>query len=121
MLQIINDLPPYVIGIHGFSDVTETEYRDALVPLVDDLLKRNKKINFILVLESDIKNFTFGSWLINIRIGLNYFWKWNRIAVVTDQKGLFVYSDIFKVFIHGTFKKFPLDDLDKAFKWIAER
>ena len=43
MLQIINDLPPYVIGIHGFSDVTETEYRDALVPLVDDLLKRNKK------------------------------------------------------------------------------
>ena len=48
MLQIINDLPPHVIGIHGFSDVTETEYRDALVPLIDDLLKRNKKDQFYI-------------------------------------------------------------------------
>jgi hypothetical protein len=121
MLQVINDLPPHVIGIHGFSDVTETEYRDSLVPLIDDLLKRNKKINFILILESDIKNFTFDSWLINVNIGFNYFWDWNKIAVVTDQGGLFIYSDIFKIFIPGKFRKFALNELDKAFKWVAER
>ena len=33
MLQLINDLPPHVAGIHAFADVTETEYEEALIPI----------------------------------------------------------------------------------------
>jgi len=121
MLQLINDLPPHVVGIHAFSDVTETEYESELVPLLGDLLKRSRKISFILVLETDIKDFASGAWCGSVKIGLKYFFKWNKVAVVTDQKGVYGYSDLFRYILPGKFKKFPLDQLDKAIRWVAEK
>jgi len=121
MLQLINDLPSHVIGIHAFGDVTETEYEGVLIPLLEDLLKRSRKINFILVLETDIKNFESGAWCGNVRIGFKYFFKWSKVAIVTDQKSIRGYSDLFKFIIPGKFKNFPLDELDKAIRWTSGR
>jgi hypothetical protein len=119
MLQTINDLPPHVAGTHAFADVTEKEYESVLTPMLAGQLETNKKINFILVLETDIKNFASGAWCGNIKIGLKYFFKWKRVAIVTDQKGVLGYSDLFKYIIPGKFKKFPLDQLDTAIRWVS--
>ena len=121
MLQLINDFPPHVAGVHAFAEVTETEYENALIPLLDDLLKKNRTINFILVLETDIKDFEPGMWCGNVKIGLKYFFKWNKVAVVTDQKSVPGYSDLFKYIIPGKFKNFPLDQIDKAIRWVSEK
>jgi hypothetical protein len=119
MLHLINDLPPHVSGLHAFADVTETQYEYALIPVIDNLLKKNRKINFVLVLETDIKNFTSGAWCGNIKIGFKYFFKWGRVALVTDQKGVMGYSDLFKYIIPGKFRFFPIDQLDKAIRWVS--
>ena len=121
MLQLINDLPPHVVGIHAFAEVAEAEYENTLIPLLDDLLKRNKKLNFVLVVETDIKNFASGAWCGNVKIGFKYFFKWHKVAIVTDQKRILGYSDLFKYLIPGKFKKFPLDKLDTALIWVAEK
>jgi hypothetical protein len=121
MLQLINDLPPQVAGIHAFADVTETEYANALTLLLDDLLKKSRKINFILVLETDIKNFAPGMWCGNVKIGLKYFFRWNKVAMVSDQKDLQGFSDLFRYIIPGKFRSFPLDQLDQAFRWISKK
>jgi hypothetical protein len=120
MLQSIN-LPAHVVGIHAFDKVSETEYENKLIPLFNSLIKRNTKINFILVLETKIKNFAPGMWCGNIKLGLKYFFKWRKVVVVTDQKGMLGYSDLFKYFIPGKFKSFPLDQLDKAIRWVDEK
>lgn len=119
MLQPIYDLPPYVAGLHAFAEVTEKEYENALSGIIDELLKKNNKINFVLVLETDIKNFVGGAWGGNIKIGFKYFFKWSRVAIVTDQKGVMGYSDLFKYIIPGKFRFFPLDQLDKAIRWVS--
>jgi len=121
MLQQINDLPPHVVGIHAFAEVTAMEYENVLVPLFEGLVKSNRKINFVLVVETDIKDFTPGAWCGSIKVGLKYFFKWNKVAVVTDQKRILGYSDLFKYVIPGKFKKFPLDQLDTALIWVAEK
>jgi hypothetical protein len=121
MLQLINDLPPHIAGIHAFADVTETEYANALIPLLDDLLKKSRKINFILVLETDIKDFAPGMWCGNVKIGLKYFFRWNKVAMVSDQKDLQGFSDLFRYIIPGKFKSFPLDQIDKAVRWVSKK
>lgn len=119
MLQLINDLPSHVVGIHAFADVTEKEYVNTLIPLLDNLVKKSRKINFILVLETDITNFAPGKWCGNVKIGLKYFFKWNKLAIVTDQSGACGYSDLFKYLIPGKFKSFPLDQIEKAVRWVS--
>ncbi|ASU34459.1 SpoIIAA family protein [Mucilaginibacter xinganensis] len=119
MLKPIYDLPPHVAGLHAFDEVSETEYEDALIQIIDNLLIKNSKVNFVLVLETDIKNFASGAWCGNIKIGFRYFFKWGRVALVTDQKSVLGYSDLFKYIIPGKFRYFPLACLDQAVRWIS--
>jgi len=119
MLRLIPDLPPHVAGLHAFSEVSETEYEDALIRIISEQLSRNHKINFVLILETNIKNFVSGAWCGNTKIGLKYFFDWGRVALVTDQKGILGYSDLFKYIIPGKFKYFPLDDLADGIKWAS--
>src|SRR6185312_2020650 len=117
MLKPIPDLPSHVAGLYAFGEVSETEYEDALIPVMDELLSRNNKINFVLILETNIKNFVSGAWCGNVKIGFKYFFNWGRVALVTDQKGLLGYSDMFKYILPGRFRYFPLDQLAEAIKW----
>ena len=121
MLQFIKGLPPHVVGIHAIGEVTKEDVERVLMPKIEDLVKRQGEINYLLVLETNIQNFTAGAmWVNDVKVGLKNFTKWNKIAVVSDQKVVEWFSDIFRFFIPGKSKGFPLSELDDAVKWIAE-
>jgi len=119
MLQFINDLEPHVVGIHAIGEVTKQDMETVLLPRIDDLVKRQGEINYLLVLETDVKNFTAGAWWDDLKLGLKNFTKWNKIAVVSDQKGVEWFTDAFRFFIPGKSKGFSLDELDEAIKWVT--
>jgi hypothetical protein len=121
MLKHLNYLPKHVLGLHAVGDVTNDDYERALEPLLDEHIKENGKINYLLVLEADIKKFDAGAWCGNISIGIKYFTKWNKLAVVTDQQGVREFSHLFKYFLPGKYKGYQLKDLDEAIRWITEK
>lgn len=120
MLQFINDLPDHVVGIHAIGEVTKEDIANVLDPRLADLVKRQGEINYLLVLETNVQNFTLGAWWNDFKVGIKNFTKWNKIAVVSDQKGVEWFSDIFRFFIPGKSKGFALSELDEAVKWISE-
>ena len=121
MLQFINDLEPHVVGIHAIGEVTKADIETVLMPRIDELVQRQGEINYLLVLETDVQNFTAGAWWGDLKVGLKNFTKWNRIAVVCDQKGVEWFSDAFRFFIPGKSKGFALAQLDEAVKWVSEK
>ncbi|MDP9048333.1 MAG: STAS/SEC14 domain-containing protein [Bacteroidota bacterium] len=120
MLRIINNLPRHVAGVHAYADVDEVEYESTLDRLFNNFVERQNKINFLLVLETEIKNYSPGKWCGNIRLGLKYFFRWNKVVLVTDKKYLRGFSDLFKYILPGQFRSFPLDELDSAIRWVVE-
>ena len=121
MLRLIDNLPLHVIGIHAFNEVTEQEYTGLLTTLLDDLVKKSMKINFVLVSETDITNFASGMWCGNVKIGLKYFFRWNKVAIVSDRRSVRGYSDLFKYIIPGKFKNFPLEKMGEAIIWASRK
>lgn len=121
MLQFIRDLEPHVVGIHAVGEVTKEDVETVLMPHIDDLVKRQGEINYLLVLETDVKNFTAGAWWGDLKLGLKNFTKWNKIAIVSNQKGVEWFSDVFRFFIPGKSRGFSLDELDAAVKWISKK
>lgn len=119
MLQFINDLPDYVVGIRATGEVNKDDYERVLLPRMDDLVKKQGKINYLLVLETDVQNFSVASWWEDFKLGLKNFTRWNRIAVVTDQKSVEWFSDVFRHFIPGESKGYRLSELDEAIRWIS--
>jgi hypothetical protein len=119
MLRLIENLPLHVAGLHACDVVKKTEYLATLTVLLSELVKRAKRINFILVLETDIENFASGMWCGNVQLGLKHFFKWNKVAIVSDQGGLKGYSYFFKYILPGRFKTFQLSNMDDALIWVA--
>lgn len=119
MLKYINDLPSHVVGIHASGEVTKADMERVVIPRVDELVARQGEINYLLVLDTDVGNFTVGAWWDDIKLGLKNFSKWNRIAVVTDQKGVEWFTDVFRYFVPGKSKGFSMSELDEAVAWIS--
>jgi len=121
MLQFINDLPENIIGIHAVGEVTKEDIDTVLIPRLDDLVKRQGEINYLLVLETNAQNFTAGAWFNDVKVGLKHFTKWKKVAVATDQKSVeWFTTNIFKYMIPGEAQGFSLDNLEDAVKWISE-
>ena len=121
MLQFINDLPENIVGIHAVGEVTKEEIDTVLIPRLDDLVKRQGEINYMLVLETNAQDFTAGAWLEDVKVGLKHFTKWKKVAVVTEQKSVeWFTSNVFKFMIHGKAQGFSLNELEEAVKWISE-
>ena len=121
MLQFIKDLPPYVVGIHATGEVTKDDYDNVLVPKIDELAKLKGKINYLLILDTDVTNFSLGAWWSDLKLALKHFTDWNRVAIVTDQKGVEWFGNTFNFFIPGKSKGFELKELDEPIKWISEK
>ena len=119
MLQFINGLPPNVVGIHAIGEVTKEDVETVLIPRLDELVRRQGEINYILVLETDVQNFTMGAWWSDLKAGLKNFTKWNKIAIVSDQKAVEWFTHVFRFFIPGKSKGFPLYKLEEAVTWIT--
>ncbi len=119
MLQRIQDLPAHVVGITASGNVTKEDFEQVLVPALDLLAERKKELNYLLVLETPVKNFTLGAWWEDAKVGLKHFTKWNKVAIVTAEKGVEKFSDIFGLAVPGTFKGFSVDELDAAKQWVA--
>ncbi|OJW18122.1 STAS/SEC14 domain-containing protein [Mucilaginibacter sp. 44-25] len=119
MLQFIKDLPAHVVGIHAIGEVTKEDVDRVLIPKIDELVKRQDEINYLLVLETDVQNWSSGAWLDDIKMGIKNFTKWNKIAVLSDQKGVQWFTDAFHYFVPGKSKGFSLNELDEAVKWVS--
>ncbi len=101
MLQFIKDLPGHVVGIRATGEVNKDDYERVLIPRMEELIKRQGEINYLLVLETDVQNFSVAAWLEDFKLGLKNFSKWNKVAIVTDQKSVEWLTDISRHFIPG--------------------
>jgi hypothetical protein len=119
MLTILHDLPPHVVGIKATGKVTKEECDRVMIPAIDGLVARTGKINYLLLIETDVSNFTLGALMDDLAIGVKHFNRWNKIAVVTDQKSVERFSDVFGMIAPGQSKGFAMEELVQAKTWIS--
>ncbi|MCD6068950.1 MAG: hypothetical protein K0S33_3776 [Bacteroidetes bacterium] len=121
MIHILNDLPSNVVGFRATGEVTEKDFTDIVMPKVKELVDRTDKLNYLLVLDTSLKNFTVGAWMKDALMGIKHLLKWNRAAIVTDVESIRTFTDAFSLFIPGEFKGFEHKDLQKAIDWVSEK
>jgi hypothetical protein len=119
MYQILDDVPANVVGVRAVGNITKEDFENVLLPAFEDLAKRTGQVNFLQLLDTDIKNFTLGAWIDDMKAGLKHFTKWNKVAIVSDQKGVNKFSDLFSYVAPGEFKGFPIAEYEEAKKWVS--
>lgn len=119
MLTVIQNLPEHVFGVRASGEVTKDDLKNVLLPGLESLSERYKEIYYLLVLETDVQNFTAGAWIQDLIAGVKHFTDWKKMAIVTDQKAVENFTDIFSYVSPGEAKGFELSDLQAAIDWLS--
>ena len=120
MIEIINGLPPAVAGFKATGKINTEDYINVINPLVDKIYKEYGKINYLLVIDTPLKNYTAGAWFRDALLGFVYFTDWNKLAIVTHKKSIKNFTEIFGKLIPAKTRGFMYGDIGVAMKWISE-
>lgn len=119
MLTIIPNLPDHIFGVRASDEVTQDDLKQVLLPGLEALSERYKEIYYLLVLETDVKNFTAGAWIQDLIAGVKHLTQWKKMAIVTDQKSVEKFTDIFSYVSPGEAKGYELSELPQAIDWLS--
>jgi hypothetical protein len=120
MIEILNDLPENVIGFKATGKVTREDYEKILMPAVNEHEKKFTKLNYLLLLDTDISNFTMGAWVDDALLGLKHFTHWHKVAIVSHSHTISKITDVFGHLVPGIYKGFQTEELQAAIEWLAQ-
>lgn len=111
MITQIENLQSNIVGFRAIGKITEKDFTEVVMPKVKLLIDKTHKLNYLLLLETSIKNFTVGAWMKDAMMGIKHLTKWNRAAIVSDVKAIRNFTNFFSYLMPGEFKGFEHKDL----------
>src|SRR5581483_7384821 len=120
MIEVMKGLPSNVIGFRATGDVTMKDYREVIFPEVEKQTNKDKKLNYVFVIETSLKEFTTGAWISDAWLGLKEIANWRRVAIVSDVEKIRHFTDNAGHFAPGEYKGFRTSELNDAIVWAGE-
>jgi hypothetical protein len=121
MIEQIKNLPGNMVGFRALAMVTKEDFENIIIPEVEKIVAKTGKLNYMLVLDTNVKDFTVGAWMQDALLGLKNLTKWNRAAIVTDNTAIHQFTTVFSALMPGEFKGFKKIDMDIAVAWVSEK
>ena len=121
MIEQIKNLPDNMVGFRAMAMVTKEDFENIIIPEVEKIVAKTGKLNYMLVLDTNVKDFTAGAWMQDALLGLKHLTKWNRAAIVTDDAVIHQFTTVFSALMPGEFKGFKKIDMDIAVAWVSEK
>jgi SpoIIAA-like len=118
MIRALDDLPTGVIGFEASGKIAAEDYRDVVVPALEQAAKTGN-VRFVIVMR-DFDGMTGGALWQDLKMGVEHLRSWKRIALVTDINWMTHATDLFGWMTPGETKTFPLDQKTQAIQWVAE-
>ena len=119
MIQILGDFPENVVAVSARGVVTGSDYRNVLVPRVEEALKTHSKIRFYYELGSEFSGMEPGAMWQDFKVGVEHFSRWERIAVVTDVEWIRHAVNAFRFLMPGGIRVFTNPEAPQARVWVA--
>lgn len=117
MISRLDNLPDGVIGFEATGKIAAEDYRDVVVPTLEQAAKAGD-VRFVIVMR-DFDGITGGALWQDLKMGIEHLRSWKRIALVTDINWMTHATDLFGWMTPGATKTFPLDQKEQAIQWVA--
>jgi len=118
MLQPITTAPRNIAAFEASGEITKEDF-DRVIKIVDEKIEQEGELNYLLKLDTPLRNFTFAAWMNDAWLGIKNITKWNRCAVVTDKESVQKFTDMFSKVMIGEFRGYDKEEYDKAEHWVA--
>lgn len=121
MIHYLQNLPINIVGFKATGEITEKDFTETVMPKVEALIEKTDQLNYLLVLETSLKNFTIGAWMKDVMMGIKHLTKWNKAAIVSDVESIRNFTNFFSFLMPGEFKGFEHSELQQAIDWVSAK
>ena len=118
MLKKLPGLPENILGFEAKGEIDANDYETVLIPEVEAVLKKYKKVRLLYYLGPEFEGFTAGAMWDDAKVGLKHWLAWDKVALVTDVHWLRKSIQYLGFMIPGSMKLFGNDKIDEARNWI---
>lgn len=118
MIELLPNLPDYIVGISASGQVNATDYETIFIPAIDAALKKHDRIRVLYELGPQFTGFTSGAMWDDMKIGVAHLRAWEKIAVVTDHNWIANATRMFAFVMPCPVKVFSNSELAEAEAWI---
>ncbi len=117
MFNKIADLPAGVIGFDVSGKLETEDYRDVLLPALKAAAAAGE-VRVVIVFPK-FEGFAAGALWQDLKMGVEHWGAWKRIALVTDIEWMVHGTQWFGWMTPGEVKHFPLAERAEAIAWAA--
>ncbi len=119
MFKPIADLPDSVVGFTAQGKLHADDYKQTLIPAIEDLIARTGKARVLLVLGPDWEGYSAGAMLDDAKLGIQHARAWERFALVSDADWIRHVATLFGWIVPGDVRSFPFAELEEATAWVS--
>ena len=117
MFEELSDLPAGVIGFEVSGRIRAEDYRDVVLPTLERAAASGE-VRFVIVMR-DFDGMSGGAVWQDLKVGIEHFRAWKRIALVTDITWMRDLTSLFGWMTPGETRTFALAQRDEAIEWAA--
>ena len=117
MIEELSDLPAGVIGFEVSGRIRAEDYRDVVLPALERAAAAGE-VRFVIVMR-DFDGMSGGAVWQDLKVGIEHFRAWKRIALVTDITWMRDLTSLFGWMTPGETRTFALAQRDEAIEWAA--
>ncbi len=118
MITRIPDLPENIVGLEASEQITSQDYETVVLPEIKKMADTNQKIRVLYQFDPSFSGFTFGAMWEDLKLGLSYFRKWEKIAVISDVLWLAIFTRMMGILMPCKVKVFDNKSVSAAKRWI---
>ena len=119
MLVQIADLPTNIVGFTAEGEIHSDDYKNTLIPAIEDLIDREGKARVLIVLGPQWDGYSAGAMFEDAKLGLEHLNQWERFALVSDAEWIAHVAKLFGWIVPGDVRSYPFAQLDDAKRWVA--
>ncbi len=119
MIELVPDLPEYVIGFLAKGHVTAEDYDNVLVPTVKAALAKRDTIRCYYELGREFNGMDAGAAWRDFTVGVGHLFSWERVAVVTDVPWIVHAINALRFLMPGEIRVFATAQAHEARSWIS--
>ncbi len=119
MIRILNGFPPNVLAIAGEGQVTRADYETVLIPAAEEVLTAHARVSVYYEIGAAFEGVEPGAVFEDMKIGMEHFPHWQRIAVVCDVAWMRGVVQAFGFLMPGRVKLFHQSAAADAREWVS--
>lgn len=119
MIERMTDLPERILGFKASGEVTADDYKQVLVPALEEKLNEHRKVRLLYVIGDGFTGYTGGASWEDAKVGMKHLTSFERTAIVTNVDWIEKMVKALGFAMPGEVRVFDDDDLEEARAWIC--